>query len=418
MIAIRRSPTIATMRRAIVAAMLVALSGETGCAWLFQDRLHGGLSGYRGDSEPHCSTSEGWALVDGAFAGLNIIGVLEASSDDTIANRDAIMTGGVLWTVVHLASAITGFTWASSCRKAYKQWNEESGGAGISAREKQERRRVAIELSGNPQNDPRLARTFWCARSGACFAEQVACGDSCSRRTTAWCAGGERGFVCAETRDGCLSARDARRDRSGGECVERRAERSNVRINPANDPAVALAYWCSERDRVCSADELACEGICHKTDEVWCVRYRESDGASFLCGMNEDVCRALASNPRHRRNRAEMGPCKPEHVRRGAEKPAPPAAAANPITPAPRGFFCSSSAATPAAGFCTREKADCQRARDAALAAVADLDECKLVETAFCYIAGGTERCTPTMETCVERTQSALDVTAACDERK
>jgi len=89
---------------------------------------------------------------------------------------------------------------------------------------------------------------------------------------------------------------------------------------------------------------------------------------------------------------------------------------ATPPAPAPRGFFCSNSAATPAAGFCTREKADCQRARDAAIAAVADLDECRLTEMAYCFTAGGTERCAPTAAGCADR---ALAVGAAtpCDER-
>jgi hypothetical protein len=84
---------------------------------------------------------------------------------------------------------------------------------------------------------------------------------------------------------------------------------------------------------------------------------------------------------------------------------------------APRGFYCSSSVASPAAGFCVRDKADCQRARDAASAAVADLDECRLVEKAWCFTAAGAERCAPGMATCNDRRQSSANVTAACTER-
>jgi hypothetical protein len=43
---------------------------------------------------------------------------------------------------------------------------------------------------------------------------------------------------------------------------------------------------------------------------------------------------------------------------------------------------------------------------------VTDLDECRLVETAFCYAAGGSERCAPTMDACANRAKSA------CEERQ
>lgn len=70
----------------------------------------------------------------------------------------------------------------------------------------------------------------------------------------------------------------------------------------------------------------------------------------------------------------------------------------------PRGFFCSVSAAAPLAGLCTRQKTDCSRARDAAIAAVPDLAECTLVETAWCFDAGSgndDERCAPVQDGCV-----------------
>jgi hypothetical protein len=97
-----------------------------------------------------------------------------------------------------------------------------------------------------------------------------------------------------------------------------------------------------------------------------------------------------------------------------APPPAPPGFQPVPVL---RGFFCASSAASPAAGFCVREKADCQRARDAAIVAVADLDECRLVETAFCHVAGGLERCAPTMDICTYRARSAVDVVVPCEGR-
>jgi hypothetical protein len=64
--------------------------------------------------------------------------------------------------------------------------------------------------------------------------------------------------------------------------------------------------------------------------------------------------------------------------------------------PVPRGFFCSSSPTVADAGLCVRDKAECQRARDAAIVGVADLTECALVERAFCY----GDHCAPTVEAC------------------
>lgn len=74
----------------------------------------------------------------------------------------------------------------------------------------------------------------------------------------------------------------------------------------------------------------------------------------------------------------------------------------------PRGFYCASSAATPEAGICTRAKADCARLRDAAVAAIADLGACALVEVAHCFDAGpGDERCAPAVEGCASQRERA-----------
>lgn len=69
----------------------------------------------------------------------------------------------------------------------------------------------------------------------------------------------------------------------------------------------------------------------------------------------------------------------------------------------PRGFYCSTSAATPVAGLCTRQKVDCERTRDVAIAAIADLSVCALTEKSWCFDAGsgnGDERCSPTKDGC------------------
>ncbi|MFN0248620.1 MAG: hypothetical protein ACKV2T_17145 [Kofleriaceae bacterium] len=82
----------------------------------------------------------------------------------------------------------------------------------------------------------------------------------------------------------------------------------------------------------------------------------------------------------------------------------------------PRGFFCSTSATTSAAGLCARQKVDCARSRDAASAVVADLTECTLVETAWCaQIAAGDDRCFPAEDVC-ENGRARLAVEATCRE--
>jgi hypothetical protein len=80
-----------------------------------------------------------------------------------------------------------------------------------------------------------------------------------------------------------------------------------------------------------------------------------------------------------------------------------------PASPAPRGHFCATSAT---AGMCTRDRGDCEAAREAALAAVPDLGACTLVEVAYCFDATGHERCFPTAEQCGARGSEA------CAERK
>lgn len=76
--------------------------------------------------------------------------------------------------------------------------------------------------------------------------------------------------------------------------------------------------------------------------------------------------------------------------------PAQPTASTLAGTAPLRGFFCSNSPSNAVAGFCVRDKAECQRTRDAAIVGVADLTDCTLTERAFCF----GERCAPTVDAC------------------
>lgn len=90
----------------------------------------------------------------------------------------------------------------------------------------------------------------------------------------------------------------------------------------------------------------------------------------------------------------------------------------------PRGFYCSDSATVATAGFCTREKADCERTRGVAESAVPDLSSCQLVESAFCFTATPDDaRCAPTLAACESQQARVAAVNAptpvpACAETK
>ncbi|HEY4181103.1 MAG TPA: hypothetical protein VGM90_29870 [Kofleriaceae bacterium] len=67
------------------------------------------------------------------------------------------------------------------------------------------------------------------------------------------------------------------------------------------------------------------------------------------------------------------------------------------VSPAePRGFYCTTSDASPNDGRCTRDKGDCEQGRDLALASTPDLGECTLVEDATCF----STQCYPTGDAC------------------
>lgn len=229
-----------------VAAAILAMSAS-GCSWVFQDRLRGGLASYDGNAEPNCTPSKGWAVLDGLFAGLGGATILLGATADELSSGDKtiLIVGGIFDLLVHGSSAITGSNWANECRRAYADYQNESRGA--------------------PPADAELDR------------------------------------------------------------LRAQIERNGDSVAP-----------------------------------------------------HEQV----------------------------------------PETPRPRGFYCASSATASAAGLCTREKADCARARDAAIGLIADITECGLVESALCFdVKPGELRCSPTAESCAAQRERA-GVASECREEK
>ncbi len=77
---------------------------------------------------------------------------------------------------------------------------------------------------------------------------------------------------------------------------------------------------------------------------------------------------------------------------------------------AARGWYCATA---PSAGFCVRDKAECQRTRDVSIGALPDLTECALTEKAWCT----GDLCFPGQEACdARRTRTGIEV--PCEERE
>lgn len=240
------------MRAIWVAALL-----STGCAALFQDRLKGE---YDGRSEPQCSTSSGWAIVDGALVALSIAAVALSADDQSLTEeqRGEIMLSGLLNGVVHGASAAMGLSWAGDCREAYADWNRSPPG---------------IEQS-DERDDPKKAEAFWCGRGNRCTTEESTCPGSCTPIERAWCMPTSRGFLCAGDRGSCITLADKSDTRNTGECVQRVAARwAGVPAEkPATDPVVADApkpapppplrgYFCTSSPTagLCAREKPDCE---------------------------------------------------------------------------------------------------------------------------------------------------------------
>lgn len=309
-------------RKLVCVVVLATFATSSGCSWLFQDRLRGGVAAYDGRSEPHCSTGKGWPGLDTVFTvlgALSIVAGVTAGAEVDDETKTSWIVGGITDVLVFGGSAMTGYKWAGECREAYDAWNETP--TMTAAANEQQRVQLATQFAANPRNDPDRAAAFWCGRGHRCTAEETTCPGTCQPQETAWCAITDRGFVCGQSRNTCFANIAQMGLRPKGECVERRA-----------------ALWA--------------------------------------------------------------GP--------PAAKAETPAQAATPAPPAPpRGHFCSTSASQPTASFCARQKTDCETARDAAIAAIADLGACTLTETASCFEAEGRERCYPSAEACAARSNGA-----------
>ena len=145
--------------------------------------------------------------------------------------------------------------------------------------------------------------------------------------------------------------------------------------NRTNDPKNANAFWC-DVDGTCFTASAACAAECKSRERAWCAPI----SGRFVCGADRRRCVLIVAESRE----LSDGEC----IERRAEMWTRQQSAATesaPETSMPRGFVCAQSRKQPAADTCAREKRDCDAARDAAIAAVSDLGECSVVETAHCF---------------------------------
>lgn len=212
--------------RVVIVGLLLCSS----CALVFQDRLK---SEYDGRSEPQCSTGAGWAGLDLALAGLNVLGAAAASDDNELSadEKSAYMIGGIVWGALHLVSGVSGFAWASTCKDAYKEWNDD-GQNQKRVDDLAERTKLARSLAvDQPPPKPAPPRGYFCATSatsGLCAREKTDCETAreaalsavpdlaaCAIVESAHCFDREGRERCFPTAELCAA-------RGGEACVERK----------------------------------------------------------------------------------------------------------------------------------------------------------------------------------------------------
>lgn len=204
---------------------------------------------YSRNTQPQCSESVGWPVVDGIFAALNVIGAISLSSDDRYSSeqKTGYVLGGVAWGLIHTASALSGVGYASKCTEAKAEYNDAP--EGITPTE--ERRRRAYEAHEARQEAkeqeamrreaamkrPAAPRGFFCtsspsnAAAGICVRDKDECGRTrdaalvgvsdlteCTLTERAFCFGDR----CAPSAEACdaMRSRVLGPDGTGPECAD------------------------------------------------------------------------------------------------------------------------------------------------------------------------------------------------------
>lgn len=243
--------------RALGAALAVCTSG---CSVLFMERLPESYDVRR--SEPHCSTSMGFVIWDGAIAVLDVATVpllLQSDSELSSTNETLLLATVMGDAVLHVISAAIGASWANECAEARQQRAAYSRAAPRVARPRAKplRRRRAAGLP----------RGFYCA-SQSCAKEKASCeqfriatGDptECTLVESAFCFAVHDLGVCAPTPEACQRQRSVAGSAAESDCIPQgEAASGSPPQSPAPPPEPKpTGFHC--RGEVCARERDECE---------------------------------------------------------------------------------------------------------------------------------------------------------------
>ena len=111
------------MRKLVAGAATLLLVNS--CSWIFMEHVS---SDYDGRSEPRCTATRGWALLDGVGLLVDLLAIgFEASQQNPSGGQIALNAadGGFA-----LASMLTGLHWASTCDDARELFDSDAAAPG------------------------------------------------------------------------------------------------------------------------------------------------------------------------------------------------------------------------------------------------------------------------------------------------
>jgi len=126
-----RSNVMDGKRPGLAIAMIVTLSLQSGCSFLF---VKGPPANHAKLASVDCSDSNAWPVLDTIWAGLNGLGAVTAAGDATTPNQGQVIGVGLAWLAVSGISAIYGFSQVSACSDARRQHDEQLEPRGLAGR--------------------------------------------------------------------------------------------------------------------------------------------------------------------------------------------------------------------------------------------------------------------------------------------
>lgn len=178
----------------------------SGCSLLFQEHLP---SGYAYRSEPRCSTSSGWEVLDFVFS--TIDGVIAVGAATAKPPEGEVAALNAIEGALFLISAMTGHSWRNECQHARDEYDRRQSaaqpaadgwfcasspsaiGASLcsSGRADCERARGVAASAIHDIGSCAPAATVWCFAIGRCAISEASCnaqsaaiggGVACERR--------------------------------------------------------------------------------------------------------------------------------------------------------------------------------------------------------------------------------------------